>query len=274
MLVLVHRRRVSKPPVAAVASVYSAAALPPAMDGKGIAFIRDAEKQLSAPPQGRHSAGECGRQCSAPFYASTSSRRGAILNRRSVLQLMCSGALVSPCYGQPRQLRRIGFLSQSSPGTGNVLLREFEDGLWASGYKEGRDLVLERRFSDGVPERSTAQARELVASQVDVLVASGNAATAAAMKATSTVPIVMLNTVEPVRSGFVLTLAKPGRNVTGVTQDTSESRNTKLLQLIRQLIPSAKTIAWLRSADLGAASSSEAWEATTKAAELLGLRLE
>ena len=139
------------------------------------------------------------------------SRRGAILDRRSVLEVVFSGALISPCFAQPRQLRRIGFLSESSPDAGNVLLHEFENALWALGYIEGGNLVLERRFSGGFPERSTAQARELVASQVDVLVASGNAATAAAMKATSTLPIVMLNTVEPVPSGLVLSLAKPGR---------------------------------------------------------------
>jgi len=196
------------------------------------------------------------------------------LDRRSVLEVVFSGALISPCFAQPRQLRRIGFLSESSPDAGNVLLHEFENALWALGYIEGGNLVLERRFSGGFPERSTAQARELVASQVDVLVASGNAATAAAMKATSTLPIVMLNTVEPVRSGFVLSLAKPGRNVTGVTQDASDSRATKLLQLIRQLTPSATAIAWLRSAELGAASPSQTREATTKAAEVLGLKLE
>src|SRR5687767_12543091 len=114
---------------------------------------------------------------------------------------------------QPAKVPRIGFLG--TPGT--PMRESFLQGLRDHGYVEGRNVVIEHRFDEGKLERLPALAAELVALEVDVIVAGSTAATRAATQATRTLPIVFATFPDAVGSGLVTSLARPGGNVTGLS---------------------------------------------------------
>ena len=123
------------------------------------------------------------------------------------------------------------------------------DGLRELGYAEGRDFLLERRDAGGNPGRLHELAMELVRLPVDVLLVTGVTATAAANRATKTIPIVCMMG-DPVGQGFVKSLAHPGGNITGVTLSSGGGdMGGKFLQLLREVAPSVSRIGFLRSAD-------------------------
>ena len=132
---------------------------------------------------------------------------------------------------------RVGVLGIGSPD----LLREV---LHEAGYVEGRNLVIESRDSGGKPERFRDLAADLVRLKVDVIVAANPAATLAAKGATASVPIVMVNTPDPVQLGLVASLGRPGGNVTGTTT-LSADLSAKQLQLLKEAVPRAVRIAVL-----------------------------
>jgi ABC-type uncharacterized transport system substrate-binding protein len=117
---------------------------------------------------------------------------------------------------QPGRVPRIGFLIASSPSAMAPRLDAFQQGLRELGYVEGKNLVIERRHADGKSDHLPALAAELVSLNVDVIVTSGPTATGPAKEATSTIPIVMTFDDDPVASGFVASLARPGGNITGL----------------------------------------------------------
>jgi len=123
----------------------------------------------------------------------------------------------------------------------------FRQGLRELGYTEGKNIVLEIRGGEAKPDRVSDLAAELVGLKVDIIVAGGNFAVRAAMKATSTIPIVMRTAADPVRAGFVSSLARPGGNITGVTSITAKLIG-KQLELLAEVVPGVKRIAVL-SAD-------------------------
>jgi ABC-type uncharacterized transport system substrate-binding protein len=112
---------------------------------------------------------------------------------------------------QPAKAPRIGFLITSSPSTIAPRMDPFRQGLRELGYVEGKNIVIERRHADGKSDRLPALAVELVNLKVDVIVTSGPTATRPAKEATSSIPIVMTFDDDPVGSGFVASLARPGR---------------------------------------------------------------
>ena len=121
---------------------------------------------------------------------------------------------------QAAKVPRIGYLALN-PGTSPHLREAFLQGLRDLGYVEGRNVVIEYRSAEGKPERFPALAAELVALQVDVIVTGGGTPTAlAAKRATRTIPIVFVNSGDPVASGLVTSLARPGGNVTGCPTST------------------------------------------------------
>ena len=120
----------------------------------------------------------------------------------------------------------------------------FRQGLRELGYVEGQNIAIEWRSSGGSAERFPDLAAELVRLQVDVIVATDNPATAAAQKATSTIPIVMVNAMDPVRTGFVGSLARPGGNITGLTVQGTDVQG-KALQLLKDAVPTASRVAVL-----------------------------
>jgi putative ABC transport system substrate-binding protein len=118
----------------------------------------------------------------------------------------------------------------------------FQQGLRDLGYVEGKNIVIERRFSEGNRDRVSELAAELVRLKVNVIVSFGNLTTQAAKKATNTIPIVMTQSSDPVASGFVASLARPGGNITGLSQ-LSPELSGKRLELLKEIIPGLSRVA-------------------------------
>ncbi|TMH69021.1 MAG: hypothetical protein E6H48_03560 [Betaproteobacteria bacterium] len=177
------------------------------------------------------------------------------MNRRdAMVAVLALGATIRPFVAQAQssnKLWRIGYLGPSSD-TAPHLLKAFQEGLAAFGYLEGRNIIVEYRWTNagsGMTDESTllANARDLVAQKVDVLAVSIDPAILAASKVAGSVPIVMLNVSDPVELGLVASLAHPGGNITGLTRLTPELVG-KNLQVLLEAVPDAKRIGLLVSA--------------------------
>ena len=165
---------------------------------------------------------------------------------------------------------RIGYLSQGN-GPGEYL-RAFVEGMRALGYAEGRNISIEYRFSGDQRDRLLDLARELVQLKVDIIVADGSQPIKEAKIATSTIPIVMLAPSDPVGSGYVASLARPGGNVTGNSM-TSTDLAAKDLELVREFLPKATRVALLGSRGIGVSLFGEQVRAAaTKAGITLAIR--
>lgn len=171
---------------------------------------------------------------------------------------------------QPSRVPRIGFLSATLTGSSPVF-GALRDGLHKLGYVDGRDVAIEYRSSEGDDDRLPGLAEELVADPVDVFVAEAWPAIEAARTATSTVPIVMASSSDPVDSGLVAALRRPGGNVTGVTL-LSTGLAGKRLELLREIVPSLPqlTVVWAAVAKDKGPGVREA----TSAAQTLGLQVQ
>jgi putative ABC transport system substrate-binding protein len=147
---------------------------------------------------------------------------------------------------QPSQTVRIGWLGTSSPttGIGSTYHSAFMDRLRELGYVEGRNLTIERRHSEGHDARLLELAVELVRLKVDVIVATGGQPPFAAKRATSRIPIVFTNNGDPVGSGLVSSLARPGGNVTGLSLASPDIAG-KRLQLLKETVPGVARVAIL-----------------------------
>ena len=167
---------------------------------------------------------------------------------------------------QTKKSFRIGFLA----GTGDNL-RGLRQGLRELGYVEGKNITIEYRFSEGEFDRFPALAAELVRLKVDVIVTQGTPAAAAAKNATSTIPIIMSGGTDPVATGLVLSLARPGGNITGVTIMNEELAG-KRLELLRETSPRVSRLGVLwNSANPGTAV---VFKQTQAAAQELSLSLQ
>jgi putative ABC transport system substrate-binding protein len=192
-----------------------------------------------------------------------------MVSRRHVL--LAGGAwLVAPAARaqQPRKVPRIGIVFNSvrlADVTGDKpaeqVMRAFLDGLRELGYVEGRNISIERRSAEGQLERLEPIMRELAALPVDVIVAAGMAATLAAKKATSTVPIVSSGMTAPVENGIVASLSHPGGNVTGTVPAFGQEIGLKRLELLRQLVPKARRVVYLGVKNTGEISEEVRTEA-------------
>jgi putative ABC transport system substrate-binding protein len=161
--------------------------------------------------------------------------------------LIAAGALLAaPLAAEAQQaakVARIGYLSTNLAASPNRP-EAFRQGLRDLGYVEGRNLVIEYRYAEGKVEQLPALAAELVALKVDVIVASGTLAALAAKQATSTLPIVFSPAGDPVGSGLVTSLARPGGNVTGLSAFAPELVG-KRLELLKQAVPGVSRVAVL-----------------------------
>jgi putative ABC transport system substrate-binding protein len=137
---------------------------------------------------------------------------------------------------QPAKVPRIGFLIASSPSAIAPRMDAFREGLRELGYVEGKNIVIEPRYANGKSDHLPALAAELVGLKVDVIVSSGPTATRPAKGATSTIPIVMTFDDDPVGSGFVASLARPGGNITGLST-LSPELSGKQLELLKEIVP-------------------------------------
>jgi len=142
---------------------------------------------------------------------------------------------------QPTKIPRIGYLGGSAAS--NLARREaFRQGLRELGYVEGKNIVIEWRYSEGQPDRERAHAAELVRLKVDVIVTVGSNPTRAAKRATSTIPIVMAQDPDPVGNGFVASLARPGGNITGLS-NLGPELSGKRLELLKEVVPRLTRVA-------------------------------
>lgn len=153
------------------------------------------------------------------------------------------GGVLSAAAQPARKVYRIGFL-WDSPAALPDAVKAFRLGLRELGYVEGRNLVIEFRWAEGNPERMRALAEELVRMKVDVIIAPSSIYTAAAKQATTTIPIVFMSHADPLRSGHVASLARPGGNVTGLSIMMTET-NVKSLELFKDSIPRLSRVAVL-----------------------------
>ncbi len=150
---------------------------------------------------------------------------------------------------QAPKIAKIGYPGPGTPATAGPLLDAFRQGLRELGYVEGKTFVLEVRHSEGRFERLPELARELVRLKVDVIVASSDVAIAAAKRETQTIPIVMVPGGDPVGTGFVTSLARPGGNITGLSSISPELSG-KRLELLREAVPGLSRVALLWNPDV------------------------
>jgi len=145
---------------------------------------------------------------------------------------------------QPTKVPRIGYLAVNSLSDNAARIDAFRQGLRELGYVEGKNIIIEWRSAEGKPDRLPALAVELVSLQVDVLVSYGPTPTRAAKKATTKVPIVMSFDGDPVGSGVVASLARPGGNITGLSSLAPEISG-KQLELLKEIVPTLSRVAVL-----------------------------
>ena len=153
---------------------------------------------------------------------------------------------------QPKKIAKIGYLAPSTPAAAAHLVEAFRQGLRELGYVEGKTVVLELRYGEARAERIPELARELVGLKVDVIVAATDGAIAAVKRETQTIPIVMRNSSDPVGTGLVASLARPGGNVTGLST-LSPELSGKRLELLREAVPGLSRVAFLWNPDVRSA---------------------
>jgi putative ABC transport system substrate-binding protein len=138
---------------------------------------------------------------------------------------------------QPAKMPRVGLIYSSGTAENpSPLFDAFRQGLRDLGYVEGKNILLENRYAEGRLDRMPALLSDLVQEKVDVIVATNNVVISAAQKATKTIPIVMVTTVDPVAAGYVKSFAQPGGNITGIAS-LSRDISAKRIELLREFLP-------------------------------------
>ena len=171
---------------------------------------------------------------------------------------------------QPKKVSRIGFLAATPSGSSDRT-ETFRQGLRELGYVEGKNIIIEYRRAEGQFERLPDLAAELVHLKVDVIVASGAAATRRAKEATATIPIVMASDNDPVGSGFVASLGRPGGNITGLSQMAPDLAG-KWLELLKEIVPRLSRLVVL--GELNNPGNAQALKETELAAVGFGVHLQ
>ncbi len=172
---------------------------------------------------------------------------------------------------QPKKVPRIGFLAGGSPSSDAAWIEAFRQGLRELGYVEGHSIVIEYRYGEGKTERYPALVTELVQLKVEVIVVGGATATRAAKKVTTLIPLVMGNVTDPVALGLVASLARPGGNITGLTNLAPELGG-KRLELLKEIVPQLSRVAVL--GDPSSPSHAPGWRETESAARSLGVQVQ
>lgn len=181
--------------------------------------------------------------------------RAKLMNGKSLVWLLTTVLLatVSPAQGQPAiKIPRIGYLTAGGdPKTPGPEVEVFRQGLRDLGYVEQKNILIEYRGAEGKQERIPSLVAELVQMKVDAVVITSLPAIRAAKQATQAIPIVMVTTVDPVATGIVDSLARPGGNITGITRLTRELSG-KRLELFKEAVPGISRIGVLWEVDIPA----------------------
>ncbi len=198
------------------------------------------------------------------------------MNKAGLSSILIAVALVAVAViaeaQQPKKVPRIGFLVAGPPSSYPTRIEAFQQGLRVLGYVEGKNIFIEYRYAEGKLDRLPDLAAELVRLKVDVIViAGGTPPLLAAKNATRTIPIVFAANADPVGSGFVASLARPGGNITGLSLVAPELSG-KRLELLKETVPKVSRVAVLLNptgAAIGALSAE-----TQVAAGSLGVQLQ
>jgi putative ABC transport system substrate-binding protein len=165
---------------------------------------------------------------------------------KKVIRLALSAVLFALCFPaeaqQPTKIPRIGDLRGASPAASSARTEAYRQGLRELGYVEGKNIVIELRSAEGKLDRLPALAAELVRLKVDIIVTAGPLPTRAAKEATTTIPIIMAQDPDPVGNGFVVSLARPGGNITGLSTLAPELSG-KRLELLKETVPKLSRVA-------------------------------
>jgi putative ABC transport system substrate-binding protein len=180
-------------------------------------------------------------------------------------------ALCVPAHAQlPVKISRIGFLFIGSKDQPH--LESFREGLRDRGYVEGKNIVIEYRYAEGKPDALPALAAELVGLNVDVILTTIPQASRAVLRATSTIPIVVVGAGDPVRDGLVKSLARPGGNLTGLSSSAGPGMVSKQLELLKESVPKVRIVAILWNPEAGQFAGVALEEAKT-AAKILRVQI-
>ncbi len=172
------------------------------------------------------------------------------MKRRDFITLLGGAATAWPFAARAQQagkVYRIGFLGNSTAALEANLVEPFREGLRDLGYVEGQNILIEYRWAEGEYDRFPALTAELIALKVDVIVTAGTPASLAVKKAATSIPLVMVAVGDPVATGLVASLGRPGGNITGLTSISSEMEG-KRLELLREVVPKISHIAVLWNA--------------------------
>ncbi len=169
---------------------------------------------------------------------------------------------------------RIGFLTNGSASDPAAALRfdAFRQGLRELGYIDGKTIIIDSRYAEGRPERLPELAEDLVRLKVELFVVPNDLTARAAKKATTTIPIVMWSSGNPIGTGVIASLARPGGNVTGLTSYNAELLG-KRLGLLKEVLPKVSRFAFLNDASGGPSASRTAFEEAQAPAKVLGVQL-
>jgi putative tryptophan/tyrosine transport system substrate-binding protein len=187
--------------------------------------------------------------------------------------LLLVGSMFAIHFAQAQQstkLPRIGFLAGTKPAAVAARVAAFQQGLREIGYVEGTNIVVEYRYAEGNADRERELAAELAGLKVDVIVTTGPTVTRAVKEATFTIPIVMAQDGDPVASGFVASLARPGGNITGLI--LAPEISGKRLQLLKQIVPKLSRVAVVGSSTQP--GNAHAVKETELAAAAFGVKLQ
>jgi len=195
-----------------------------------------------------------------------------VIDRRTFLGTLTGGLLAAPfaAVAQSGQ-HRIGFLGNSTAALEANLVGAFRQGLRELGYIEGQNIVIEYRWAEGKYERFPALIAELLVQKVEVIITAGTPASLAVQKATTAVPLVIVGVGDPVITGLVASLARPGGNITGITSNP-EGLEGKRLELLRDVIPKLSHVAWLSNPENQSALA--VLTEARAAAQILGIKLQ
>jgi putative ABC transport system substrate-binding protein len=204
------------------------------------------------------------------------------MDRRAFISMVGGSILVAPLAGeaqQPGKTYRVGLIFSTSPVSEmagpepvNPMAKTFLQALRALGYVEGKNLILERRSAEGRSERAGEITGELVGLKADAIVLVNDVMARAAKAVTDTVPIVMTSSTDPVGSGLVQSLARPGGNITGLTLIISPAVEAKRLELLREMLPRVSRVAYLDS-QVDKTWESPRGQSVRAAAQTLGVTL-